>query len=115
MDAIERTVRLYVTEFGECPFENWFDGLGDIRAQDRILAGIARLRVGNPGDWKSVGSGIFEMRIDYGPGYRLYFGQEGYRLVILLIGGDKRTQERDVKRAKDYWNDYKEAKVAKDF
>lgn len=55
------------------------------------------------------------MRIDYGPGYRLYFGKKGNRLVILLIGGDKRTQEKDIKRAKEYWNDYQEAKEAKDF
>ena len=76
MDAVERIVRLYLTESGESPFQEWFDDLGDIRAQDHILARIARLRLGNPGDWKTVGGGVYEMRIGYGPGYRLYFGQE---------------------------------------
>src|SRR4051794_21313270 len=98
MDGTEKTVRLYVAPSGESPFETWFDELADQRAQGRILARIARLRLGNPGDWKSLRNGVFEMRLDYGAGYRLYFGQAGAEIVILLVGGTKSTQERDIKR-----------------
>jgi putative addiction module killer protein len=115
MDLAEKTVRLYLTESGVSPFEEWFDDLCDTRAQQRILARIARLRLGSLGDCKVIGDGVFELRIDYGPGYRLYFGQEGNRIVILLIGGTKSTQQRDINQAKKYWYDYEESKEAKDF
>jgi putative addiction module killer protein len=115
MDAVEKKLRLYLTESGESPFEKWFDRLRDLRAQQRILARLTRIRLGNPGDWKMVGDGVFELRIDHGPGYRLYFGQEGTNIVILLIGGVKGSQQRDIKRAKEYWYDYKESKETKDF
>jgi putative addiction module killer protein len=114
MDAVEKLVRLYINDAGESPFEEWFDRLSDPRAQQRILARIARLRTGNPGDWKAVGEGVHELRIDHGPGYRIYFGQEGPTLVILLAGGAKSTQQRDIERAKRYWYDYEESKKAKD-
>jgi putative addiction module killer protein len=78
---------------------DWFDGLRDERARARIRIRIDRLSSGNPGDVEPVGEGVFEMRIDYGPGYRLYFVQRGKMVVILLCGGDKRTQARDIKRA----------------
>lgn len=68
---------------------------------------INRLRLGNFGDHKVVGDGVFELRIDYGPGYRVYFARDGAEIVILLIGGDKRTQDRDIETAKEYWADYK--------
>ena len=73
------------------------------------------MRVGNLGDWKSVGAGVYEMRIDCGPGYRLYFGLDGLKLVILLAGGNKRSQESDIKHAKSYWHDYQERKQAENF
>jgi putative addiction module killer protein len=78
---------------------DWFDGLRDERARARIRIRIDRLSAGNPGDVEPVGEGVSEMRIDYGPGYRLYFAQRGKTVVVLLCGGDKRTQARDVKRA----------------
>lgn len=81
-------------------FDAWFDDLRDVRAQRRIQARIRRLSTGNVGDAKSVGEGISEMRIDYGPGYRVYFLQRGIYVAILLCGGDKRTQEADIKQAK---------------
>ncbi len=115
MDAVEKSVLLYLTQAGESPFEEWFDHVSDLKAKQRILARIARLRSGNLGDWKPVGTGVHELRIDYGPGYRIYFGQEGRRLVILLAGGAKGTQQGDIKRAKEYWYDYEESKKAKDF
>ncbi len=81
-------------------FLAWFDGLKDFRARARIQVRIDRLGLGNAGDAKPVGVGISEMRIDYGPGYRVYFVQRGKLLVILLCGGDKSTQARDIVQAK---------------
>ena len=80
-------------------FAAWFAGLRDRRARARITARIRRLSLGNPGDVKPVGGGVSEMRIDYGPGYRVYFVGRGDVVVILLCGGDKRRQDRDVARA----------------
>jgi len=81
-------------------FATWFARLRDRQARARITARIRRLSLGNPGDVRPVGGGVSEMRIDYGPGYRVYFVQRGEVLVILLCGGDKRTQERDIARAR---------------
>ena len=77
-------------------FEAWLARLADRRARSRILVRIDRLALGNPGDVKPVGQGVSELRIDYGPGYRLYFFRRGEKLVILLVGGDKRTQAKDI-------------------
>ena len=82
-------------------FVRWLTGLRDRRARARIQARIDRLALGNPGDVKPVGSGLSEMRIDYGPGYRVYFVERGTAVVILLAGGDKRTQERDIAVARE--------------
>jgi putative addiction module killer protein len=80
-------------------FAKWIDELQDIRARARILVRIERLAAGNPGDVKPVGEGVSEMRIDYGPGYRVYFKKIGQKVVILLAGGDKSSQSRDIKTA----------------
>lgn len=80
-------------------FVKWLDGLDDIRARARILVRIERLAQGNPGDVKPVGEGVSELRIDYGPGYRVYYKKQGQAIVILLAGGDKRTQSRNIKTA----------------
>jgi len=80
-------------------YARWIDGLRDIRARARILARVERLAMGNPGDVGPVGEGVSELRINYGPGYRVYFSQRGRELVILLGGGDKSTQARDIKTA----------------
>ncbi len=80
-------------------FAKWIDGLEDIRARARILVRIERLAAGNPGDVKPVGEGVSELRIDYGPGYRVYYTQRGRLAVILLAGGEKRTQDKDIKTA----------------
>ena len=77
----------------------WLDTLNDIRAKARILVRIERLAAGNPGDVKPVGGGVSELRIDYGPGYRVYYKKHGRQVVILLAGGDKRTQAKDIKSA----------------
>lgn len=81
-------------------FSAWIRALRDTNARARIINRMRRLAAGNPGDVKPVGSGVSEMRIDYGPGYRVYFVQRGDVLVILLCGGDKRTQEKDIAKAK---------------
>jgi putative addiction module killer protein len=80
-------------------FAKWIDSLDDIRARARILVRIERLAAGNPGDARPVGEGVSELRIDYGPGYRVYYKRQGRSVVILLAAGDKRTQSRNIKTA----------------
>jgi putative addiction module killer protein len=81
-------------------FSGWLHRLQDAEAAARIVARLRRMEQGNPGDVKSVGNGVMEMRISYGPGYRIYYVHRGAQIVILLCGGDKRTQRRDIKRAR---------------
>jgi putative addiction module killer protein len=80
-------------------FVHWLDELSDIQARARVQVRIERLAAGNPGDVEPVGEGVSELRINYGPGYRVYFKQSGRELIILLAGGDKRTQAKDIKTA----------------
>ncbi len=80
-------------------FAKWLDGLRDMRARARVQVRIVRLGTGNAGDAKSVGEGVSEMRIDYGPGYRVYFTKRGSEVIVLLAGGDKRTQDADIRTA----------------
>ena len=77
-------------------YAKWLDSLRDVRAKARILVRVERLAAGNPGDARPVGEGVSELRIDYGPGYRVYFKQQGRTVVVLLAGGNKRTQNRDI-------------------
>ena len=107
MEASEKEVESYVCPDGSCPFNEWLASLRDQQARARIRARINRVRLGNLGDCKSVGGGVWELRVDYGPGYRVYFGMVGSKLVILLCGGDKRSQSNDIKNAIEYWEDYK--------
>jgi len=80
-------------------FKEWFEGLRDLRAKARVTDRVDRLGDGNPGDSKTVGQGVMEMRINYGPGYRVYYVQRGKVLVILLCGGDKGSQKADIRKA----------------
>ena len=89
-------------------FSDWLGSLRDERAKGRILVRIARLANGNPGDVAPVGDGVSELRIDYGPGYRVYYVQRGTRYILLLAGGDKRTQDRDIVEAKRISAEYQE-------
>ena len=100
-------LRYYRTSVGKQPFTEWLEDLNDRQARTRIEARLARVAVGNFGDVEPVGEGVMELRIDWGPGYRVYFGRIGQVVVLLLCGGDKRTQQRDIKRAKAYFEDYK--------
>jgi putative addiction module killer protein len=105
VEAKHREIRVYQTEDSQEPFWKWLDRLGDQEAFNRILKRIDRVETGNLGEWDSVGEGVFELVLDFGPGYRVYFGQDG-DLVVLLLGGIKKTQERDISKAKEYWRDY---------
>jgi putative addiction module killer protein len=89
-------------------FAHWLDELSDIQARARVQVRIERLAAGNPGDVEPVGEGVSELRINYGPGYRVYFKQSGRELIILLAGGDKRTQTKDIKTALRLARDLKE-------
>jgi len=113
MEPTPREILYYQTTEGKAPFREWFWGLHDRDARQRITVRLNRLSLGLPGDWKSIQEGVFELRVDYGPGYRVYFAQDGSRLVLLLCGGDKKTQDRDVRQAKKYWKDYESRKEGK--
>jgi putative addiction module killer protein len=100
-------VRRYQLETGKVPVTDWLGGLRDARARAQIEVRLKRVTVGNFGDCKPVGDGVSELRVDIGAGYRVCFGQHGRVLVILLNGGDKATQQADIKLAKDFWADWK--------
>ncbi len=99
-------VQYYVIGDGKSPFEDWFSGL-DVAAGAKVSVAIGRLGEGNFSSVKQVGEGVLEYRIDWGPRYRVYFGRDGAVLVILLTGGTKARQQRDIARAKALWADYR--------
>ena len=101
----------YLTPESRDPFAEWLASLADRRARAFTLARVGRMEAGAFGDCKPVGAGVWEARIDYGPGYRVYYARAGNRLIVLLIGGDKRRQKADIARAVDYWNDWQERKT----
>ena len=105
MDANPKRIRIYETAAHRRPFEKWMDGLLGQKIHGIILNRIDRLEKGLFGDSHSVGQGVSELVIDFGPGYRVYFGQDGDE-VILLSGGTKRGQSRDIAEAQKYWRDY---------
>jgi putative addiction module killer protein len=98
--------RYYFAGDGNSPFEHWFTGL-DAAAAAKVSVALARLEQGNISNAKRVGEGVLEYRIDWGPGYRVYFGRDGDVLVILLTGGTKKRQQHDIKMAKGMWEDYR--------
>ncbi len=106
VDAKARTIIIYETASGKAPFTEWFDGLKDRRAKTTIDARLTRVRRGNLGTCRSLKGGIWELKIDLGPGYRVYFGLHGDTVVLLLHGGDKSTQVRDIELAQQFWTDY---------
>jgi putative addiction module killer protein len=99
------TVREYLDESGRSPFRQWLDQL-DQATRARVQARVLRFELGNLGDHKHVGQGVWEARLDFGPGYRLYFGKSGREVILLLLGGHKGTQRKDIKRAKESWATY---------
>ncbi|MBN2804943.1 MAG: type II toxin-antitoxin system RelE/ParE family toxin [Deltaproteobacteria bacterium] len=100
----------YVTEDGRNIFHKWLCSLKDKVARAKIRVRMNRIRLGNFGDCKSVGEGVSELRLDYGPGYRVYFGRDGFTIVILLCGGSKKTQSNDIKLAHEYWAEFQRRK-----
>lgn len=99
-------LRHYIDHEGRDLFAPWLDGLKDRMALARVTARLARLEVGNFGDCRAVGAGVWELRVDWGPGYRVYYAMEGKRVVLLCDGGDKRTQSCDIERAIFRWDDW---------
>jgi len=100
--SMKLAIREYLTPKGKNPFREWLKTL-DMGVQARIQARMLRFENGNLGDHKNVGSGVWEARLDFGPGYRLYIGQDGAALYLLLPSGDKATQPKDIAAAKHYW------------
>src|SRR3989338_6464423 len=107
MDKIVKSLRVYHASSGQAPFEDWFEDLRDEKGKGIIIARLSRVRVGNLGDCKPVGQGVLELRVDFGPGYRIYLGLDGRTIIILLCGGDKSSQSRDIRKAHEYWADYR--------
>jgi putative addiction module killer protein len=102
----EREIRKLELQNGLVPFDEWFDSLHDQRMQVAVDARLARVRAGNFGGCKSVGGGVFELRINFGPGLRVYYGLHSRQIVILLGGGDKSSQVRDIRRAQELWQQF---------
>ncbi|MEN9724313.1 MAG: hypothetical protein RJB38_2299 [Pseudomonadota bacterium] len=100
-------IQEYLNTAGESPYRHWLDSL-DVSVKARIQARIFRFQLGNLGDHKSVGKGVWEARIQFGPGYRVYFGKDGDRLILLLLGGSKSSQSRDIRKAQEYWSEHLE-------
>ncbi len=99
-------IREYVTPEGISPFEEWFLNLRDRRAKAKIITRFDRVAAGNFGDHKYLSEGVYELRFTYGKGIRIYYGKEEDTIILLLLGGDKSTQTRDVKKAIEYWHEH---------
>jgi putative addiction module killer protein len=102
-------IESYVTSSGKIPFEEWLDSLTDISARAFIKIRLERVRLGNLGNHRSVGKGVQELKIPHGPGYRIYFGQIGRKVILLLCGGEKSTQTKDINQAQRYWAEFRDS------
>jgi putative addiction module killer protein len=105
-----RQISVHIAKNGKCAFRDWINSLQDVKGKAAILGRVNRVRAGNFGDCARYGP-IAELRVDFGPGYRVYLGQDGPVVVVLLVGGDKSTQPKDFVNAKEAWNDYQERKA----
>ena len=105
---MKKEIRFYQTNSGKRPFIDWLEAQKDKVVRAQVNARLARLAVGNYGDTKSIGKGIQEARIHYGAGYRVYFAELDNEIILLLLGGSKNTQEKDIKKAKEYWQKFME-------
>jgi len=101
-----KKIELYTTKVGQQPFVEWLESLKDKIGRYRIKERLDRIALGNLGDYKYLSEGVSEFRLDFGPGYRVYFGEEGDKILILLCGGNKSTQKKDIRKAITYWKDY---------
>ena len=100
-------IKEYLTADDRSPFAEWLGDLRDRKVRARVMVRINRVRLGNFGDCKPVGGGVLELRMTFGPGYRVYLAREGQSVVLLLCGGDKGSQDRDIERARQHWNEYR--------
>ena len=114
MEVQRREIQVYLDDDGISQFDRWLDNLRDSVGQARIRLRLKRVKLGNLGDYKSVGDGVYELRVDVGPGYRVYFGQVGSTVVLLLCAGDKGSQDRDILKAKEYWEEYEKRQSSND-
>lgn len=103
------TIKEYITPDGVSYFAKWFDRLNAMAAS-KVRVAIARLEMGNLSNTKSVGAGVWEIKVDYGPGYRVYFGKDGDKILILLAGGTKKTQQKDIDKSQQLWSEFKKRK-----
>ena len=103
---IKKELNIYVTRDGKRPFIDWLESLKDKTMRYRIKERLDRIALGNMGDHKSVGDGVMEIRFKFSSGYRIYYGKEGEKIILLLCGGDKSSQTKDIKRAHLFWEDY---------
>lgn len=106
MEATPKDLFIFETDDGRIPFTEWMDSIEGQQIYDKVMNRLDRLELGNLGEHRSVGEGVVELKIDFGPGYRIYIGQDGDEIVVLLIGGDKSSQPSDIKAAKAYWKNY---------
>ncbi len=106
LEIRQREIEEYLDENGKSPFREWILSLKDIKTRARIRMRVNRLRLGNSGDCRFLGNGVYELKIDLGPGYRIYLGRESDVILILLCGGDKKNQRKDIVKAKKLWQDY---------
>jgi len=104
--AKPKQILIYKKEDGDEPFTLWLNSLRDVVGRQRILMRLRRLEQGNYGDCESVGDGVSELRMFFGPGYRVYFGEDAGNIVVLLCGGDKKSQQKDIRQAKAFWQEY---------
>jgi putative addiction module killer protein len=101
-------IRKYRCANGRIPFDEWFNAIKDLRVKARLLKRLDKVQLGNLGDWNSVSDGVFELREHFNKGFRIYYGMEKRTVILLLCGGDKSTQAKDIKKAKQYWQEFKE-------
>ena len=102
-----KEIRYFLARNGDAPAEIWLESLRDRKTRSVIRARLDRLEQGNPGDHRYVGEGVYELRIHFGPGWRVYYAEEGEQIVVLLCGGDKSSQPKDIDRAQHYWRIYR--------
>ena len=107
-DAQPREIQYFQNSTGQAPYTEWFKTIRNKTTRNRIRARLTAVASGNLGDCGPVGEGVSELRLNFGPGYRIYFGEADNTIVLLLCGGDKSSQRRDIRRAKTYWQEYKE-------
>lgn len=103
-----KVLRSYVTLYGKVPFKLWMNGIKDPVVRHRIRSRLDRVEIGHYGDYRTLGDGVCELKLDFGPGYRIYFAEQDHVIVILLCGGDKRSQSKDIDMAKAYWKELSE-------